>query len=189
MAAGDLIAQLDLDDPTAVERAEPYAGGFPELGPPLVHSQGVDHRFAQAETAARMIMAGYDHPVDAVVADLLACLDDPALALLQWTNVFSVVQTRLPVELANELERLAAAHEQDLMCAVGSGSDDGGVDVVLEPGDVGELDDEAVVPCRSACLEVVTALAHPFPRIGAHASMIASTRRRPDTTTPGDARR
>ena len=60
---------------------------------------------------------------------LLACLDDPALALLQWTNVFSVVQTRLPVELANELERLAAAHEQDLMCAVGSGSDDGGVDV------------------------------------------------------------
>jgi len=76
-----------------------------------------------------MIMAGYDHPVDAVVADLLACLDDPALALLQWTNVFSVVQTRLPVELTNELERLAAAHEQDLMCAVGSGSDDGGVDV------------------------------------------------------------
>lgn len=130
MAAGDLIAQLDLDDPTAVERATPYAGGFPELGPPLVHSQGVDHRFTQAETAAKMIMAGYDHPVDAVVADLLACLDDPALALLQWTNVFSVVQTRLPVELANELERLAAAHEQDLMCAVGSGSDDGGsVDV------------------------------------------------------------
>ena len=130
MAAGDLIAQLDLDDPSAVERATPYAGGFPELGPPLVHSQGVDHRFTQAETAAKMIMAGYDHPVDAVVADLLACLDDPALALLQWTNVFSVVQTRLPVELANELERLAAAHEQDLMCAVGSGSDDGGsVDV------------------------------------------------------------
>lgn len=28
------------------------------------------------------------------MADLLACLDDPALALLQWTEAFNVVQAR-----------------------------------------------------------------------------------------------
>ena len=36
--------------------------------------------------------AGYEHPVDQVVEDLLSCLDDPALALLQWNQAFGVVQ-------------------------------------------------------------------------------------------------
>ena len=36
--------------------------------------------------------AGYEHPVDQVVEDLLSCLDDPALALLQWNEAFGVVQ-------------------------------------------------------------------------------------------------
>ena len=56
--SGDLIARLELDDPGAVTAAVPYPGGFPELGPPLVHSQGVDHRFKEAYAAAKMIMAG-----------------------------------------------------------------------------------------------------------------------------------
>ena len=38
--------------------------------------------------------AGYEHPVDQVVEDLLSCLDDPALALLQWNEAFGVVQAR-----------------------------------------------------------------------------------------------
>ena len=36
--------------------------------------------------------AGFDNPVDAVMADLLDCLDNPGLALLQWDEVFSVVE-------------------------------------------------------------------------------------------------
>ena len=160
LAAGDLIAVLDLDDPGAVTAASPYPGGFPELGPPLVHSQGVDYRFKEAYSASKMILegaciclpaviisrlflclhqgmatgcppafgdishcsrlasqacsptsvcdalanmsvsvrcpgcpfAGYEHPVDQVVEDLLSCLDDPALALLQWNEAFGVVQ-------------------------------------------------------------------------------------------------
>lgn len=56
--SGDLIARLELDDLGAVTAAVPYPGGFPELGPPLVHSQGVDHRFKEAYAAAKMIMAG-----------------------------------------------------------------------------------------------------------------------------------
>ncbi len=30
--------------------------------------------------------------MDQVVEDLLSCLDDPALALLQWNEAFGVVQ-------------------------------------------------------------------------------------------------
>ncbi|KAL3149360.1 hypothetical protein ABBQ32_002163 [Trebouxia sp. C0010 RCD-2024] len=58
MNPGDLIATLNLDDPEAVTKAEPYAGGFPDLGPPQVYSSGVDHRFKRSLHDARMILAG-----------------------------------------------------------------------------------------------------------------------------------
>ena len=58
MNPGNLIATLELDDPEAVTKAEPYAGGFPELGPPQVYSSGVDHRFKRSLRDARMILAG-----------------------------------------------------------------------------------------------------------------------------------
>ena len=38
--------------------------------------------------------AGFDNSVSVVLEDLLTCLDDPALALLQWDEVFSVVQVQ-----------------------------------------------------------------------------------------------
>ena len=58
LVSGDLIARLELDDSNAVTAAQPYPGGFPELGPPLVHSQGVDYRFKEAYSAAKMILEG-----------------------------------------------------------------------------------------------------------------------------------
>ena len=58
LAAGDVIATLELDDPRAVVRATEFEGTLPELGPPQVASQRVDHRFAKALEAARMVMAG-----------------------------------------------------------------------------------------------------------------------------------
>lgn len=62
LMAGNLIAVLDLDDPGAVTAASPYPGSFPELGPPLVHSQGVDFRFKEAYSAAKMILEGMSWP-------------------------------------------------------------------------------------------------------------------------------
>lgn len=41
---------------------------------------------------SRSSLAGYEHPIDQVVRDLLQCLDKPSLALLHWQEVFSVVQ-------------------------------------------------------------------------------------------------
>jgi acetyl-CoA carboxylase/biotin carboxylase 1 len=70
LTAGDLIAVLDLDDPGAVTAAAPYLGGFPELGPPLVHSQGVDYRFKEAYSASKMILEGAQE-VSCLVAALV----------------------------------------------------------------------------------------------------------------------
>ena len=52
------------------------------------------HEAAHAPTSP-LEYAGYEHPVDEVVADLLACLDDPALPLMQFTEAFAVVQVNL----------------------------------------------------------------------------------------------
>jgi acetyl-CoA carboxylase/biotin carboxylase 1 len=43
-----------------------------------------------------LLLAGYNHPVDEVLNELLDCLDHPALPLLQWKEEMSFVESRLP---------------------------------------------------------------------------------------------
>lgn len=104
MQAGDLIARLDLDDPSAVKRAEPFNGSFPEMSLPIAASGQVHKRCATSLNAARMVLAGYDHPINKVVQDLVSCLDAPELPFLQWEELMSVLATRLPRLLKSELE-------------------------------------------------------------------------------------
>nr|GMC52546.1 acetyl-CoA carboxylase 1-like [Ipomoea batatas] len=104
MQAAELIAALDLDDPSAVRKAEPFHGNFPILGPPTAISDKVHQRCAASMNAARMILAGYEHAVDEVVQSLLSCLDSPELPFLQWQECLAVLATRLPKDLRSELE-------------------------------------------------------------------------------------
>ncbi|CAA2994471.1 acetyl- carboxylase 1-like [Olea europaea subsp. europaea] len=104
MQAGELIARLDLDDPSAVRKAEPFHGSFPLLGPPTAISGKVHQRCAASLNAARMILAGYEHNIDEVVQNLLSCLDNPELPFLQWQECFAVLANRLAKDLRYELE-------------------------------------------------------------------------------------
>ncbi|XP_062225261.1 acetyl-CoA carboxylase 2 isoform X2 [Phragmites australis] len=104
LQAGDLIARLDLDDPSAVKRAEPFDGSFPKMGLPVAASSQVHKRYAASLNAARMILAGYEHNINQVVQDLVFCLDNPELRFLQWDELMSVLATRLPRDLKSELE-------------------------------------------------------------------------------------
>ncbi|XP_042520435.1 acetyl-CoA carboxylase 1-like [Macadamia integrifolia] len=112
MQAGDLIARLDLDDPSAVRKAEPFTGSFPVLGPPTAVSGKVHQRCAASLNAARMILAGYDHNIDEVVQELLNCLDSPELPFLQWQECMAVLATRLPKDLRNELDAKYKEYER-----------------------------------------------------------------------------
>lgn len=104
MQAGELIARLDLDDPSAVRKAEPFHGSFPVVGPPTAISEKVHQKCAATLSAARMILAGYDHNIDDVVQNLLRCLDSPELPFLQWQECFAVLANRLPKDLRYKLE-------------------------------------------------------------------------------------
>ncbi|AQK42572.1 acetyl-coenzyme A carboxylase1 [Zea mays] len=104
LQAGDLIARLDLDDPSAVKRAEPFDGMFPLMDLPVAASSQVHKRYAASLNAARMVLAGYEHNINEVVQDLVCCLDNPELPFLQWDELMSVLATRLPRNLKSELE-------------------------------------------------------------------------------------
>lgn len=64
--ANDLIARLDLDDPSSVRRAEPFHGSFPKVGPPTAISGKVHQKFAASVNSAHMILAGYEHNINEV---------------------------------------------------------------------------------------------------------------------------
>ncbi|KAI8011870.1 Acetyl-CoA carboxylase 1 [Camellia lanceoleosa] len=102
MQAGELIARLDLDDPSAVRKAEPFHGSFPILGPSTAIFEKVHQRCAVSLNATQMILAGYEHNIDEVVQNLLSCLDNPELPFLQWQECLSVLVTRLPKDLRYE---------------------------------------------------------------------------------------
>ncbi|CAH2075711.1 unnamed protein product [Thlaspi arvense] len=113
MQAGELIARLELDDPSAVRKAEPFQGSFPLVGPPTAISGKVHQRCAASLNAARMILAGYEHNIEEVVQNLLSCLDNPELPFLQWQECLSVLATRLPKDLRSELESKYTAYESN----------------------------------------------------------------------------
>uniref|UniRef100_A0A0R0I2Q6 Lipoyl-binding domain-containing protein n=1 Tax=Glycine max TaxID=3847 RepID=A0A0R0I2Q6_SOYBN len=64
MQAGELIARLHLDDPSAIRKAEPFTGSFPVLGHPTAISGKVHHKCVASLNVARMILSGYDHNID-----------------------------------------------------------------------------------------------------------------------------
>ncbi|GLJ49976.1 hypothetical protein SUGI_1062920 [Cryptomeria japonica] len=111
MQAGDVIAGLDLDDPSAVRKAEPFHGSFPILGSPTAVAGKVHQRFASSTHAARMVLAGYEHDINEVVQTLLNCLDDPQLPLLQWQECMAVLATRLPKDLKSQLDATYKEYE------------------------------------------------------------------------------
>jgi hypothetical protein len=57
---------LDLDDPSAVKRAEPFDGIFPQMELPVAVSSQVHKRYAASLNAARMVLAGYEHNINEV---------------------------------------------------------------------------------------------------------------------------
>lgn len=62
-------------------------------------------------------LPGYNYPVDEILEELVACLDHPALPLLQWNEEFSYVESRLPTGLGAKLNAVTTEHELALNSA------------------------------------------------------------------------
>lgn len=73
-------------------------------------SERVDHRFAACLAACHAVLDGYAAPAGPALEGLVACLDSPALALLQWEEEAAVVRARLPPALVGAMDALMAEH-------------------------------------------------------------------------------
>ena len=47
--------------PEGMQEVKPFAGSFPELGPPLVQGMTVEHQFKAAYAAAENVLRGQHH--------------------------------------------------------------------------------------------------------------------------------
>eukprot|EP00850_Spirogloea_muscicola_P013374 SM000090S24336 [mRNA] locus=s90:291408:309581:- [translate_table: standard] len=113
MSEGDLIAIVKLDDPSTVRRALPFMSPFPVLGKPIPEHNKSHQKLSLAANRARMVLAGYQHDVQEIVADLQVSLEDDQLASLQWEESFAIHCNQLPKELRDKLEDISGAAAKD----------------------------------------------------------------------------
>eukprot|EP00850_Spirogloea_muscicola_P010152 SM000058S18582 [mRNA] locus=s58:582944:601807:- [translate_table: standard] len=113
MSEGDVIAIVDLEDPSTVRRALPFMAPFPVLGKPIPEHNKSHQKLSLAANRARMVLAGYQHDVQEIVADLQVSLEDDQLASLQWEESFAVHCNQLPKQLRDKLEGTSGAAAKD----------------------------------------------------------------------------
>ncbi|KAJ8423614.1 hypothetical protein Cgig2_015703 [Carnegiea gigantea] len=112
---GAATVELELDDPSAVRKAEPFSGGFPVLVPPTAVSGKVHQRFAASSNAAQMILAGYEHNIDEVGGrERHACGIVHSL-FEEYLSVEGLFSDNIPADV---IECLRLQHKKDLLKVV-----------------------------------------------------------------------
>lgn len=117
MAAGDVVANLLLDDPSKVKLAQPYTGTLPTF------KTGTDgdkthHVVRRALSLLSNVLHGYCVPeplfsqrCDSIVNDeLVTALNDPRLPLLELQDVLSALSSRLPPSLVADINSLLTSY-------------------------------------------------------------------------------
>eukprot|EP00741_Cyanophora_paradoxa_P025663 tig00000385_g24767.t1 len=120
LEAGDLIATLELDDPSRVRRAAEWRGALPPARPPRSTGDKPQQRMREALAGARAVMAGYEGRPE-VLDELVGRLRDPRLPLFEFREVLSVIASRVPPALVAGAEAVLAAYEAELAAGEGAG--------------------------------------------------------------------
>ncbi|CAK7905934.1 acetyl-CoA carboxylase [[Candida] anglica] len=106
--AGDILAILDLDDPSKVKHALPFEGTLPDLGDAIIQGTKTVHKFEFYASILRHILAGYDNQVilNSTLKNLVEILKDKNLPYSEWNQQASALHSRLPVKLDESLTSL-----------------------------------------------------------------------------------
>ncbi|XP_077869541.1 acetyl-CoA carboxylase-like, partial [Saccoglossus kowalevskii] len=119
---GSIIANLNLDDPTRVNKAQPYAGVFPEpKAKHQTHGIKLHQIFTKSKESLANIMNGYCLPDEYFLAKcrqtvetLMKCLRDPALPLLEMQEMISSISGRIPVPVEKGIKKLLASYSSNI---------------------------------------------------------------------------
>jgi acetyl-CoA carboxylase/biotin carboxylase 1 len=91
LAPGDIIATLELLDPSQVKKVTLFEEPFPPMGLPRPRSTKPHHQLAELHKSISHMLQGYvSHRMSEQVADLLTLLTDSRVPLMEFRNVLSV---------------------------------------------------------------------------------------------------
>ena len=98
---GDLLGILNVDDPSRIRRAQPFAGTLREYGEPDMDGRRPAQRYAAALQVLHHILDGYDHSdrMHAALDTLIECLRTPSLPFEQADEVLASLTGRLPARV------------------------------------------------------------------------------------------
>ncbi|XP_014207408.1 acetyl-CoA carboxylase isoform X3 [Copidosoma floridanum] len=120
LEAGSLIARLELDDPSLVQRAQEYAGQFPGPSSPAVPEK-LNQLHAKYRATLENCLAGYCLPepyhlprLRELVERFMSSLRDPSLPLLELQEVVATISGRIPVAVEKKIRKLMTLYERNI---------------------------------------------------------------------------
>eukprot|EP00164_Ancoracysta_twista_P001343 GFYU01001751.1.p1 GENE.GFYU01001751.1~~GFYU01001751.1.p1 ORF type:complete len:1896 (-),score=731.34 GFYU01001751.1:229-5760(-) len=105
LEAGDLIATLQLDDPSTVRRSIAYTGKLPTMKEPGVVGDKPHHVLRSSLARIKFVLSGYGDAIDFEEA-FLKPLYDLNLPMLEFQEVLSVIEGRIPSQVNDKLHTL-----------------------------------------------------------------------------------
>ena len=126
LSPGTLVANLELDDPAAVEPPQIFGGDLSALSSAadsaaLVFERAAPHRIVRrASHLLQMVIGGFAVPeplYQQALDDLLSAIADPTLALCEFEEALSVLAGRLDATLFQSLADLANGYRAALSAA------------------------------------------------------------------------
>lgn len=99
---GDLLAHLELDDPSKVRRSEKFKGNLPNFADPQITGAKPHQRFNAAIREVRHLLQGFDARLDSM-EDLMNSFDDIRVCAGEVRETLSSLMGRVPSSLAEKV--------------------------------------------------------------------------------------
>ena len=115
MAAGDLLARMELDDPSRVMPSVMFEGRLPVTKPPSIVGDKPHQLLRTAIASIKRIIEGYDNQkIPETVDEMLVYLANPHLPLFELREALSVLTGRLPRPLMYSIDEVLTSYERAL---------------------------------------------------------------------------
>ncbi|KAK2717768.1 hypothetical protein QYM36_006530, partial [Artemia franciscana] len=119
--AGDIIAHLDLDDASRIQKPKLFEEKFPTGNVELTQNDKLNQIYKQCRNFLDNVLAGYClpepfflHRLKEVIDRMMITLKDPSLPLLELQDVISSISGRIPQVVERKIRKLMALYASNI---------------------------------------------------------------------------